>query len=492
MNPLVQQITEQVIAALAAQGEGGTSPVRAWASGAPQADGGISSSGRKPRVLYVSNTPDGAPTLSTWSGYERHLLAGQSSGWTTAAAQSAGFAEVHFMHDKAQLRHLLESFDVVCLALHRYQELANLANLCDECWDVRVMLMALELRKKTVVDLSAVHAVAGIQTRVDEYTRLVRSYGFEVLGAASATAPAAVPSGPVFGGFNGNQDRYFAGGAAASASAPAPHGEQCLLKTTGECGGLGKCARHLKENVEVIVQAGADRVSTTLGGADAATAMAPFIDHTLLKADATREQVIALCDEARKHVFASVCINPTWVSLAAERLAGSPVKVCTVIGFPLGATTTVVKAMETRDAIANGAQEIDMVINVGALKAQNYDLVRRDIAAVVEAAQGALVKVILETALLTDEEKVKASQLSMEAGADFVKTSTGFGPGGATDKDVALMRQTVGQFMGVKASGGIRDFDTAQKMVKAGATRIGASASVAIVKGEAPKKGSGY
>ncbi|MHB2018212.1 MAG: deoxyribose-phosphate aldolase [Candidatus Xenobia bacterium] len=219
--------------------------------------------------------------------------------------------------------------------------------------------------------------------------------------------------------------------------------------------------------------------------------MAEMIDHTLLKADATREQVIELCEEARKHSFASVCINPTYVSLAAERLKGSPVKVCTVIGFPLGATTTVVKAMETRDAIANGAQEIDMVINVGALKAKNYDLVQRDIEAVVQAARGALVKVILETALLNDEEKVRASELSRDAGADFVKTSTGFGPGGATDHDVALMRQTVGQFMGVKASGGIRDWPTAQKMVAAGATRIGASASVAIVKGET-KKGGGY
>ncbi|HEY4001404.1 MAG TPA: deoxyribose-phosphate aldolase [Candidatus Xenobia bacterium] len=219
--------------------------------------------------------------------------------------------------------------------------------------------------------------------------------------------------------------------------------------------------------------------------------MTIFIDHTLLKADATREQVIQLCDEARKNGFASVCINPTWVSLAAEKLAGSTVKVCTVIGFPLGATTTVVKGLETRDAIANGAQEIDMVINVGALKARDYDLVQRDIAAVVEAAHGALVKVILETALLNDEEKVKACELSVAAGADYVKTSTGFGPGGATDHDVALMRQTVGQFMGVKASGGIRDFATAQKMVAAGATRIGASASVAIVKGT-PQKGGGY
>jgi deoxyribose-phosphate aldolase len=172
------------------------------------------------------------------------------------------------------------------------------------------------------------------------------------------------------------------------------------------------------------------------------------------------------------------------VKLAAECLKGSPVKVCTVIGFPLGATTSVTKALETRDAIANGAEEIDMVINVGALKAGNYELVQKDIEAVVEAAAGKIVKVIIEAALLTDEEKVMACKLSKQACADFVKTSTGFGPGGATAHDIELMRQTVGKYMGVKASGGIRDFETAQKMIKAGATRVGASASVAIVKGE--------
>ncbi|MDQ7822125.1 MAG: deoxyribose-phosphate aldolase [Candidatus Eremiobacteraeota bacterium] len=213
--------------------------------------------------------------------------------------------------------------------------------------------------------------------------------------------------------------------------------------------------------------------------------LALMIDHTLLKPDATREDVIKLCKEAKQYVFASVCVNPGYVKLSAECLKGSPVKVCTVIGFPLGATTSVTKAMETRDAIANGAEEIDMVINVGALKAGNYDLVEKDIEAVVEAASGYLVKVIIEAALLTDEEKVMACKLSKRAGADFVKTSTGFGPGGATAHDVELMRQTVGKYMGVKASGGIRDFATAQKMIKAGATRVGASASVAIVKGEA-------
>lgn len=256
----------------------------------------------------------------------------------------------------------------------------------------------------------------------------------------------------------------------------------------GECAGCGQCAALIPGKVSVVVEAGAERISSSLGAKGINREVAAMIDHTLLKPDATKEQVMELCAEAREYVFASVCINPAFVKLASECLRGSPVKVCTVIGFPLGATTSVTKAIETRDAIANGADEIDMVINVGALKAGNYELVQKDIEAVVEAACGKLVKVILETALLTDEEKVMACKISSRAGADFVKTSTGFGPGGATAQDIALMRQTVGKYMGVKASGGIRDFETARKMIEAGATRIGASASVAIVKGE---KGEG-
>ncbi|MEQ8191835.1 MAG: deoxyribose-phosphate aldolase [Candidatus Eremiobacterota bacterium] len=219
--------------------------------------------------------------------------------------------------------------------------------------------------------------------------------------------------------------------------------------------------------------------------------LAELIDHTLLKPDATKQEIIKLCEEARKYKFASVCINPTNVSLARDLLAGSPVKVCTVVGFPLGADTSVTKAMETRDAVANGADEIDMVINVGALKAGDYNLVLHDIKSVVDAAGGRLVKVILETALLNREEKIKACELSKEAGADFVKTSTGFGPGGATAEDIALMREVVGKYMGVKASGGIRDYKKTMEMVKAGATRIGASASVSIVENKAAK-GDGY
>ncbi|HFI0634031.1 TPA: deoxyribose-phosphate aldolase [Streptococcus suis] len=209
-----------------------------------------------------------------------------------------------------------------------------------------------------------------------------------------------------------------------------------------------------------------------------------FIDHTVLKPETTKEQVAKVLEEAKEYDFASVCINPTWVSFAAEGLKGTDVKVCTVIGFPLGANTPAVKAFETKDAIENGADEIDMVINIGALKDKNYDLVLEDIKAVVEASGDKLVKVIIETCLLTDEEKVKACELSKEAGADFVKTSTGFSTGGATVEDVALMRKTVGPDMGVKASGGARSYEDAIAFIEAGATRIGASSGVAIMKGE--------
>lgn len=214
------------------------------------------------------------------------------------------------------------------------------------------------------------------------------------------------------------------------------------------------------------------------------TNYASMIDHTLLKAEATKEQIEKLCAEAKEFGFASVCVNPTWVKYCSELLQDSNVLVCTVIGFPLGANTTAVKVFEAKDAIANGAQEVDMVINIGALKDQNFELVQSDIAAVVEAAKGsAIVKVIIETCLLTEEEKVKACELSVAAGADFVKTSTGFSTGGATAEDIALMRKTVGPELGVKASGGVRSLEDMQKMVEAGATRIGASSGVAIVKG---------
>ena len=205
------------------------------------------------------------------------------------------------------------------------------------------------------------------------------------------------------------------------------------------------------------------------------------IDHTILNPDATIDEVIKVIDEAKAHDFASVCLEPCWVTLAAERLADSEVKVCTVIGFPLGANTKTVKAFEAKEAVENGAEEVDMVLNIGALKSGDYELVLEDMKAVREAAKDAVVKVILETCLLTDDEKKKACALAKEAGMDFVKTSTGFSTAGATTDDVKLMREAVGDAMGVKASGGIRDRETAEAMIAAGASRIGASKSIAIV-----------
>jgi len=212
-----------------------------------------------------------------------------------------------------------------------------------------------------------------------------------------------------------------------------------------------------------------------------------WIDHTLLRPDATRPEIQKLCREAIEHQFASVCVNSYWVPMVAGALAGTSVKVCSVIGFPLGAALTVAKVAETEAALRLGAQEIDMVLNIGALRSGDDEAVRFDIEAVVDAAhrEGALVKVILEVAVLTDEQKIKACLLAKAAKADFVKTSTGFGPSGATEHDVALMRRTVGQEMGVKASGGIRTAEDALKMIAAGATRIGASASVKIVEATA-------
>jgi deoxyribose-phosphate aldolase len=210
--------------------------------------------------------------------------------------------------------------------------------------------------------------------------------------------------------------------------------------------------------------------------------LAKMIDHTNLKASTVKEDILKLTNEAKEYQFASVCVNPTWVELGAQELKGTDVKVCTVIGFPLGANTKEVKVFETKDAIEKGAQEIDMVINIGKLKDGDYDYVESEISAVVEASKGkAIVKVIIETSLLTDEEKKKACSLAVQAGADFVKTSTGFSTGGATVEDVALMRQTVGANVGVKASGGIHSKEEALAMVNAGATRIGASSGIAIV-----------
>lgn len=366
----------------------------------------------------------------------------------------------------------------------------KIANLLEDEAALKVITRGLIGQNKVFIGISELDLFIngkkrlsfGISQRLKEYQRLIKAYDLimikdvnQVIKECSSTALPM--QGGVSAGVKGSPS------SATSAT--------CSCGTSG-CDGCGQCVVLNKTGVTNVIENGANRISSAPGAAAHSQELAGMIDHTLLKPNATEEEVRKLCEEARKFNFASVCVNPSYVATASAALAGSSARVCTVIGFPLGATTSTTKAMETRDAIANGATEIDMVINVGALKSGNNALVKKDIEAVVEAARGrAIVKVILETSLLTDEEKVRACLLSKYAGADFVKTATGFGPGGATVEDIALMRKTVGAEMGVKASGGIRDLQTAQAMIAAGATRIGASASVAIVKGAADS-GKGY
>jgi len=248
------------------------------------------------------------------------------------------------------------------------------------------------------------------------------------------------------------------------------------------CGCTSECFNRCPERMHRIIDAGAARIGLVLGQTSTARDWASLIDHTLLKPEATDKDIKKLCEEAARYRFASVCVNPTWVRAAACNLQGTGVPVCTVIGFPLGATLSDVKAYEARRSIFDGAREVDMVINIGALKSGDDCLVEYDIRNVVEAAHeyNAVCKVIIETALLTDDEKIRACLAAKKAGADFVKTSTGFSKGGATVADVALMRRTVGSELGVKASGGVKGLEDARRMVEAGATRIGASVGVKI------------
>jgi len=297
--------------------------------------------------------------------------------------------------------------------------------------------------------------------------------------------------------------RLSAGGAGPgyTRAAPSPEAKPSLATHTPEqlraipchedpsgCTECGMCVVRRPEDAKAVVQAGAKRVGAGPGTGKVGEGLAAYIDHTLLKPEATRDELAKLAEEARKHQFATVCVNSSNVRLMKQLLGSSGVPVCAVVGFPLGAMTPSAKAFETREAIRCGAEEIDMVINIGALKSREHALVFTDIKAVVDAARPVPVKVILETSKLTHEEKVAACALSVAAGAAFVKTSTGFGGGGATAEDIALMRDLVGPDLGVKASGGVRDRATAEAMIKAGANRIGASASVEIVSG---KKGSG-
>ena len=259
-----------------------------------------------------------------------------------------------------------------------------------------------------------------------------------------------------------------------------------------DCASCGSCVVRRPWSVRAMEEVGSVRVGAMPGIGEVPADLAKLIDHTLLKPEATRDEVVKLCEEARKYRFASVCVNTTWVPLCKSLLAGTDVMVCAVVGFPLGAMTPTAKAYEAREAVRQGAREIDMVLNIGAMKSRDYETVFEDICRVVKSSHPAGVKVILETSALTHEEKIIACSLSKLAGAAFVKTSTGFGKGGATVEDVQLMRSIVGGELGVKASGGVRTAEDALKMAQAGANRIGASASVAIVTGKTDGKSKGY
>lgn len=289
------------------------------------------------------------------------------------------------------------------------------------------------------------------------------------------------------------QERLSGQPAARLALAPRDRGDCTDDSAPGEdCGSCGACVVRRPWSVRAAEQEGAMRVGAALGVGAVPADMAKMIDHTLLKPEATRDEVVKLCEEAKKHRFASVCVNTTWVPLCRALLSGTDVMVCAVVGFPLGAMTPTAKAYEAREAVRQGAKEIDMVINIGALKSRDYETVFEDICRVVKSAAPAGVKVILETSALDMEQKIIGCALSKLAGAAFVKTSTGFGKGGATVEDIAMMRRIVGSDVGVKASGGVRTAEDAVKMAAAGANRLGASASVAIVTGQTDGKSKGY
>ena len=272
--------------------------------------------------------------------------------------------------------------------------------------------------------------------------------------------------------------------ASTSQAQAAPGGVVCIT-SEGECINCQLCVTNNPEGVKKILDGGASRVSSTIGVVNVPADVARYIDHTLLKPEATRSQIEQLCEEAIRYGFYSVCVNSFWADFCARKLRGKDVKVCCVIGFPLGAMDSRSKASETRNAIENGAAEIDMVINIGALKSGDLRIVEEDVRSVRRATRSTTVlKVIIETCLLTDDEKVLACEISKKAGADFMKTSTGFSKGGATVGDIALMRRVVGAKMGIKAAGGVRSYEDAKSMIASGATRIGASASVKIVSSE--------
>lgn len=371
-----------------------------------------------------------------------------ASGYSDRLAEFQACGRLVCEGNESVARRLVKGAGSVVVPVVTTSTAAKVVNLIGDCIASATLVSAALAGKKVVVARESIAVPEGanwaIRRKVEEVVNGLKNLGFTVTDLNGLTGEAA-KAGP---------------------------------KPTG----TGYTPAY--KAAEQIRAGRAEAAATTApAGTDYDKTLARMIDHTLLKPEATEAQVTKLCAEAKEYHFYSVCINPTWVPLAAKLLQGSGVEVCTVIGFPLGANSPTVKAVEAADTIQHGATEVDMVLNVGAMKSGNYDLVLEDIKAVVNAAKGkAKVKVILETGLLTNEEKIKACELSKQAGADFVKTSTGFGPGGATPEDIALMRKTVGPDMGVKASGGVRDWDQASAVVKAGATRIGASASINIVK----------
>lgn len=368
----------------------------------------------------------------------------------------------------------LERVTSVTLLNVSVNTLAKMAQLIADTEPTIAVFFALKrgLPVRMVTDpLTDWHINPGITRKIESQVHEVASFGIQPITASGFDQMLRSDGPPPTTNF------LVVGPGAVRSANPGLPGNDTDCRS---CGWAGHCASLCNDRVSAVIDSGAARLATLPGVPRPKGGVPGMIDHTLLKPDATEDEIRKLCEEAATHQFMSVCVNPSWVHLSARLLKGTGVKVCTVVGFPLGATTSASKEAETRDAVRSGAEEIDMVINVGALKAGHYSLVLEDIKAVVRGAQGKLTKVILETALLTDDEKVKACELAKDAGADFVKTSTGFGPGGATVEDISLMRRTVGPRMGVKASGGVRDLTSAQAMIDAGATRIGASASVAI------------
>lgn len=372
-------------------------------------------------------------------------------------------------------RRILDRIEAVIVPVLTLNGVSKIANMIADNAAVNIILLALRHNKKILVARDSViccgapdpPATSLYMRKINESLNTIKNFGTKITMAKNLARETAQLL---------NIDKRLVSFENQLSSAPCGGKiESCI-----EC---GLCVINREDDVKTIVNAGASRISSKQVSGKVSSDVAKLIDHTNLKADVTQEEIGKLCEEAKKYGFATVCINPSNVKLAKQLLKGSSVGVTTVIGFPLGSNTPTVKAIEARDAIANGADEIDMVINVGALKSGNYQLLEEDIKAVREATRGKILKVILETALLNKEQIIKACLIVKSVGADFVKTSTGFGPGGATKEDVRLMRDTVGPAMGVKASGGIHTEEDAEGMMKAGASRIGASASVAIVTG---------